>query len=74
MADLQRVMDDERLQRMTETAARFEKFGIEPARARDVMWVATSPELYELLVVKRAWSIDAYGTFIEQMLENMLLP
>lgn len=74
MADLQRVMDEERLQRMTENATRFEKFGIDPARSRDVMWVASGPELYELLVVKRGWSIDAYGAFIEQMLAGTLLP
>jgi hypothetical protein len=59
---------------MTENAARFERFGVDPARARDVMWVASSPELYELLVVKRGWSIDAYGAFIEQMLAGTLLP
>ncbi len=74
MADLQRLMDEERLQRMNQNAARFERFGIDPARSRDVMWVATSPELYELLVVKRGWSVDAYGAFIEQMLAGTLLP
>jgi AcrR family transcriptional regulator len=74
MADLQRVVDEERFQRMNENAAHFEKFGVDPARSRDVMWVASGPELYELLVVKRGWSIDAYGTFIEQMLAGTLLP
>jgi AcrR family transcriptional regulator len=74
MADLQRVMEEERLQRMTENAARFAKFGIEPARARDILWVASGPDLYEMLVVKRGWSIDAYGAFIEQLLVGTLLP
>jgi len=74
MADLQRVMDEERVQRMSENAARFEKFGLDPARSCDVMWVASGPELYELLVIKRGWSIDAYGTFIEQLLVGTLLP
>jgi AcrR family transcriptional regulator len=74
MADLQRVVDEERLQRMSQNATRFERFGIDPARSRDVMWVATSPELYELLVVKRGWSVEQYGAYIEQMLAGTLLP
>ena len=74
MADLLRVMEQERLQRMTENAERFQKFGIDPQRSRDVMWVASGPELYELLVVKRGWSVEAYGAFIEQMLAGTLLP
>lgn len=74
MADLHRVMDEERLQRMTENAARLEKYGIDAARSRDVMWLASSPELYELLVVKRGWTIEAYGTFVEQLLMGTLLP
>jgi hypothetical protein len=73
MADLLRAVDEGRLQRMTENGKRLEKFGIDPERSRDVLWLASSPELYEMLVVKRGWTIEAYGTFIEQMLAGTLL-
>jgi AcrR family transcriptional regulator len=73
MADLLRAVDEGRLQRMTENANRLKKFGLDPERSRDVMWLASSPELYEMLVVKRGWTIEAYGKFIEQMFAGTLL-
>jgi hypothetical protein len=38
------------------------------------MWTYSSPELYELLVLRRGWTADRYGQFIGQALINALLP
>lgn len=74
MADLQRTVDNERLQRMSENAQRMSKLGIDADRLRDILWLVSSPELYELLVIKRGWTVDAYSTFVEQLLAGTLLP
>ena len=34
----------------------------------------SSPELYELLVLRRRWTAERYGQFIAQALINTLLP
>jgi AcrR family transcriptional regulator len=73
MEALRKEWDDARLERMAANAARVEELGIKDRdRARDIMWLLTSPEVYDLLVVKRGWSIDAYGEFIEQVLGGTL--
>lgn len=70
---LRKEWDDARFERMVGNAARVAELGVEdPDRARDIMWLLTSPEVYDLLVVKRGWSIDAYGDFIEQVLAGTL--
>jgi AcrR family transcriptional regulator len=48
--------------------------GITIDQAADIMWTYSSPELYELLVLRRGWSADRYGQFIGQALINALLP
>lgn len=75
MAELQRRVDDGRLRRMDDNAATLERIGIASSRqrARDILWLATSPEIYELLVVKRGWSVTAYSEFLEQLLATTLL-
>jgi AcrR family transcriptional regulator len=75
MADLQVELDDERLARMAKNAGTLERLGIASsrARARDILWLATSPEIYELLVLRRGWSVKAYSGWIEQMLAGTLL-
>jgi len=37
------------------------------------MWLTSSPEMYELLVNRRGWSIDAYGRFVTDTLIAALL-
>lgn len=75
MAELQREVEDNRLRRMNANAATLERIGIASSRsrARDILWLATSPEIYELLVVKRGWSVTAFGEFLEQLLATTLL-
>ena len=48
--------------------------GITPAEAADILWTYSSPELYELLVIRREWSAERYGRFIGQALIAALLP
>ena len=42
--------------------------------AHDVLWTYNSPELYELLVMRRGWSPERYGTWVAQALIAALLP
>jgi AcrR family transcriptional regulator len=48
--------------------------GITLEQARDVLWIYSSPELYELLVIKRAWTTAQYAAFIETGAAAALLP
>ena len=47
--------------------------GISKAEARDVLWTLNSPELYQLLVLERGWSVRRYGTWVAQQLGAALL-
>jgi hypothetical protein len=42
--------------------------------ATDLMWTYSSPELYELLVVRCGWDPARYGQFIGDSLAAALLP
>ena len=42
--------------------------------ATDVLWTYSSPELYELLVLRRGWSVERYGRFIADAMIAALLP
>jgi AcrR family transcriptional regulator len=42
--------------------------------ARDVLWVYSSPELYELLVSRRGWAVERYGRFVAEGMAAALLP
>jgi AcrR family transcriptional regulator len=48
--------------------------GITAEQAADIMWVYSSQELYELLVIRRGWPAERYGQFIAQALIAALLP
>jgi AcrR family transcriptional regulator len=68
-----------RLERMTVNARGLLKAGhlrpgITVDQAADIMWAYSSPELYELLVLRRGWSAERYGQFIAQSLIAVLLP
>jgi hypothetical protein len=47
---------------------------ITPDEAADIIWTYSSPELYQLLVLRRGWSADRYGRFVGQALIAALLP
>ena len=48
--------------------------GITPDEAADILWTYSSPELYDLLVLRRGWSAEQYGRFVGQALAAALLP
>ena len=72
-------ISDARLDRMRVNARGLASAGhLRPAitvdQAADIMWAYSSPELYELLVLRRRWTAERYGQFIAQALINTLLP
>lgn len=79
MANLHAHLDAQRLERMTRNACNLARAGhlrddITVERAGEIMWVYSSPEIYQLLVVVRGWPLERYGTFITEALEAALLP
>ena len=71
-------MDADRLRRMTQNARRLLdaghlRPGIELTYAADVLWTYSSPELYELLVLRRGWPPQRYGRFIATAMMEALL-
>jgi AcrR family transcriptional regulator len=42
--------------------------GVTAADARDVLWLFTSPEIYEKLVLERGWSPKRFGAWLTQQL------
>ena len=47
--------------------------GVSLSQAADVLWTYSSPELYELLVLKRKWPLSRYGTFVGESIAAALL-
>jgi AcrR family transcriptional regulator len=79
LARLQAEMDAARLTRMTHNARTLLKGGhlrrgINLDEAADVLWTYSSPELYEMLVVRRGWEVERYGRFIADAMIAALLP
>ncbi len=78
LASLLREVDEARRARMKTNAqvlARrgFLSEGVSVQRATDIMWACTSPDLYDLLVVRRGWSPDELGAFVAECLKAVLL-
>jgi len=79
MAGLRAEMDAARLSRMTRNARTLGAAGhlrqdVTVEQAGEVMWTYSSPELYELLVLRRGWPADRYGSFIAEAMIAALLP
>src|SRR3954470_3122223 len=77
-AALHAELDSNRLRRMTENARflvdnRHVRTGIGPAHARDVLWTYSSPELFDLLVRRRRWSLTRYSEFVADAIAAALL-
>lgn len=69
----------ERLDRMTGHARRFAAEGslradVSLEEARDVLWLYSAPEMYELLVRRRGWSPDRFGGWVGEAYIAALLP
>jgi AcrR family transcriptional regulator len=46
--------------------------GVDPGRASDLVWTLISPEVYELLVGDRGWSLDEYEQWLAEALTDAL--
>ena len=73
LADLQEL----RHQRMTENAeflrtAGHLREGITREAAADLMWSVTAPEMYELLVLQRGWTLDQYRDYVFHTVAGLL--
>jgi AcrR family transcriptional regulator len=78
MRDLARELDDERRARMGENAASLHRAGhLRPGmtvhRATDIMFAASSPEMFELLVMRCGWDLRRYARHLEDTLGAALL-
>jgi AcrR family transcriptional regulator len=47
--------------------------GVDPDRARDMLWALISPEMYLLLVVRRGWPLDDYERWLAEAISDALL-
>lgn len=79
MASLQSEMDAQRLGRMTHNAESLAAAGhlreeVTIASAGEIMWTYSSPELYQLLVLTRGWTLRRYADFIVDAMIAALLP
>ena len=71
-------LDADRLRRMGENARYLMRTGAVRAGlsvndVRDVLWLSSSAELYELLVRRRGWSVKKYAAFVGKMIADALL-
>jgi AcrR family transcriptional regulator len=79
IAELLEEVHQERWDRMRHNAQRLAavggiRDGVSIDEAADVMWAVTSQDLYELLVVRRGWSAERFGTFVSDAIAAALLP
>ena len=47
--------------------------GMSADEARDILWTYSSPELYELLVMNRGWTVKRYADFLASSVSSALL-
>ncbi len=47
--------------------------GVSLTQVTNVLFAVSSPELYDLLVVRRRWSLRRYTGFVATTIENALL-
>jgi AcrR family transcriptional regulator len=77
-AALRQEQDRARLERMAENARFLAesghlRAGVDVDEARDVLWLCSSPELYEVLVAARGWSGERLGAFASTTMVAALL-
>jgi AcrR family transcriptional regulator len=77
-ASLLKELDNDRHARMTHNARSLvhgghTRQGIRMSEASDILWTYSSPELYDLLVRRRRWSLRKYSAFIADAITRALL-
>jgi AcrR family transcriptional regulator len=78
LADLLATMNGERLVGTRMAAARLDELGaLRPGmsvdEARDVLWTLNSLEVWDLLVVQRGWTPEAYSTWVARAMADGVL-
>ena len=78
MRELSDELDADRRRRMRANARALARSGhlrrgVTPAMATDIMFAVSSPEMYDLLVVRASWSLSRYARFVESTITNALL-
>ncbi len=79
MRDEYDAMDAQRLDRMRENARALARIGglrpgVTVEEAGDLLFTVSSPEMFELLVLRRGWTVDRYGRYVRDTLTHALLP
>jgi AcrR family transcriptional regulator len=79
MAALLEASDDRHLERMRDHARvlaerGYLRQGVTVEEAADVLWTCSSVELYELLVLRRGWSLPRFAAFLADLMVAALLP
>jgi AcrR family transcriptional regulator len=79
VARLRAQLDQDRLDRMADQARLLARHGwlregVSVEAARDSMWAYTDPGMYELLVLRRGWSIRRFRGFLAGALMAAMLP
>lgn len=78
MAALLANSDQDRLERMRHHARFLAERGylrdeVTLDEATDILWTCSSAELYELLVLKRGWSLDRFAQYVARFMITALL-
>ncbi|MEP7090694.1 MAG: helix-turn-helix domain-containing protein [Nocardioidaceae bacterium] len=78
LQELVEELDADRLRRMRANArflseAGHLRPGVSLTQATDVLFAVSSQEMYDLLVVRRGWSLRRYTDFVASTIENALL-
>lgn len=78
MAELQEQSSAERLERMQHNARFLQERGYLREdvcfdEAVDVLWLHSSPELYELLVLQRGWSTERFARYVAESMAGALV-
>lgn len=71
-------IDNERLKRMRHHARYLKEAGhlregVTVRQATDILWLCSSAELYDLLVLKRGWSSDEFAEHVTQIMTSTML-
>ncbi|MEP7034224.1 MAG: TetR/AcrR family transcriptional regulator [Dermatophilaceae bacterium] len=78
MASLKQELDDQRMARMAHNAEALARGGhlregITLDHARDVLYTYSSPEIFEMLVLRRGWPLEDFAQFLRQGIAATLL-
>ncbi len=79
LVELRDELDDDRRARMLDHARHLAdrellRPGLPTEEAAEVMFALSSPELYELLVLRQGWTLPSYGRFVGDAMAATLLP